>query len=82
MVKKVLILDTPGCATCKSAEELIDLIKKEEKLQFQVEVIDITVNPEMHEKYPVMSAPGIVIDGKLFSEGKPFEEKLREALRK
>jgi len=81
MVKKILILDTPGCASCEYAEELIKRIKKEEKLQFQVEVKDITKNPEILQKYQVMSTPGIVIDGKLAFTGKPSEKQLRESLK-
>ena len=81
MVKKVLILDTPGCASCKYAEELIARIKKEEKLQFRVEVKDITKNPEILQKYPIMSSPGIVIDGKLKFTGRPNEKELRKALK-
>ena len=82
MVKKILILDTPGCDSCKYAEELIARIKKEEKLQFQVEVKDITKHPEVLQKYQIMSAPGIVIDGKLKFTGKPSEKELRKALKK
>jgi len=81
MVKKVLILDTPGCASCKYAEELIVRIKKEEKLKFDVEVKDITKHPELLQKYPILSAPGIVIDGKLVFSGKPSEKELRKKLR-
>ena len=82
MVKKVLILDTPGCDSCKWAEEAIARIKKEEKLHFDVEVKDITKNPGILQKYPVMSAPGIVIDGKLEFTGRPSEKDLRKALKK
>ena len=82
MVKKVLILDVPGCHSCKEAEELIEKIKNEEKLKFAVEVKDISKNPALLQKYPVMSAPGIIIDDKLFSEGKPSEKELWEALTK
>ena len=82
MVKKVLILDTPGCASCKYAEELIARIKKEGKIKIDVEVKDITQHPELLQKYQIMSAPGIVIDGKLEFTGKPSEKKLRKALEK
>ena len=82
MAKKVLILDTPGCASCKYAEELIDRIKKEGNIKIDVEVKDITKHPELLQKYPIMSAPGIVIDGKLEFTGRPSEKKLREALAK
>ena len=81
MVKKVLILDVPGCASCKFAEQLIKQIRKEEKLKFKVEVKDITKHPELLEKYQVLSAPGIVIDGKLAFSGKPNVKELREKLK-
>jgi len=80
MVKKVLILDTPGCASCKYAEKLIAHIKKEENLKFKVEIKDITKYPELLQKYPILSAPGIVIDGKLEFSGKPSEKELRKKL--
>ena len=82
MVKKVLILDVPGCASCKYAEALIAQIKKEEKLQFSVEVKDITKHPDILQKYQVMISPGIVIDGKLKFTGRPQEKELRNALKK
>jgi len=80
MVKKVLILDTPGCASCIYTEKLIARIKKEENLKFEVEVRDITKHPELLQKYPILSAPGIVIDGKLVFSGKPSEKELRKKL--
>ena len=81
MVKKVLILDTPGCVSCKYAEELIARIKKEENLHFDIEVKDITKHPEVLQKYQIMSSPGIVIDGKLEFTGKPKEDELRKKLK-
>lgn len=81
MVKKVLILDVPGCASCTIAEQLIKQIKKEENLKFKVEVKDITKNPSLLKKYQVMNAPGIVIDGKLAFTGKPSVKELRKKLK-
>ena len=79
MVKNVTILDTPGCASCEYAEELIKRIKKEEKLSFTITVKDITKHPEVLQKYPILTAPGIVIDGKLAISGKPGEKELRKS---
>jgi glutaredoxin len=81
MVKKILILDTPGCSSCKYAEELIERIKKEGNIKIDVEVKDITKHPELLQKYQIMSAPGIVIDGELKFTGKPSEKELRKALK-
>ena len=80
MVKKVLILDTPGCPSCIQAEKIIKRIKEENNFDYKIEVIDVTKKPEILQKYQIMAAPGIIIDGELFSVGKPNEDKLRQAL--
>lgn len=81
MVKEVLILKTPGCASCAQATVLINKIKKEGKLKINVKEVDITKNPDVLRKYPIMSSPGIVMDGKLEFVGVPREKELREKLR-
>ena len=82
MTKEVLILKTPGCASCAQATVLINKIKKEEKLKVNVKEVDITKNPDILRRYPIMSSPGIVIDGKLEFVGVPREKELREKLNK
>ena len=82
MVKKVQILKTPGCKSCAKATSMIKEIKDKEKLNFKIEELDITEYPDLLQKYQIMISPGIVIDGKLFSVGRPSEKDLREALRK
>lgn len=47
---------------------------------FEYVVIDITEKPEYLEKYPIFTAPGIVIDGKLEFIGVPKKERLAEKL--
>ena len=74
MKPKVQILTTPGCSSCAKVEKMLD------EMKIKYEVIDITKNPEILQKYQIMVAPGIVIDGKLFSVGKPDEEKLKKKL--
>jgi glutaredoxin len=44
------------------------------------DVIDVTENPEYLEKYPIFTAPGIVIDGKLEFVGVPKKQELLEKL--
>ena len=80
MVKRVQILKTPGCASCATATDLIREIKKEENLDFEIEELDLTENPDLLQKYQIMVSPGIVIDGKLEFTGLPSEKKLREKL--
>lgn len=44
------------------------------------EIIDVTEKPEYLEKYPIYTAPGIVIDGKLEFTGIPKRQELQEKL--
>lgn len=72
---KVEILTTPGCSNCSVVEKLLDEIK------VPYEVIDVTEKPEYLEKYPIFTAPGIVINGKLEFTGIPKKEKLMEKIK-
>lgn len=44
------------------------------------EIIDVTEKPEYLEKYPIYTAPGIVIDDKLEFTGIPKKQALLEKL--
>ncbi|MBI2652049.1 thioredoxin family protein [Candidatus Woesearchaeota archaeon] len=69
---EVQILTTPGCSGCATVEKMLD------KIKVKYAVIDVTKNPKILEKYPIMSAPGIVINGKLEFVGVPKEDALRK----
>jgi len=73
---KVEILMTPGCESCAKVEKMLD------EMNVKYKVIDITKNPKILEKYQVMSAPGVVINGKLEFQGVPSKSKLKEKLGK
>jgi glutaredoxin len=75
MNHKVEILTTPGCTTCNIVEKILD------EMKIPYEVIDITEKPEYLQKYPIYTAPGVIIDGKLEFTGVPKKEKLIEKLR-
>ncbi len=76
---EVLILSTPGCANCAYVKRILERLKKEYK-NLKIKEIDITKKPELIQKYQVMSAPGIVINGKLEFTGGATEEQLRKKL--
>jgi len=76
MAKRVRILTTPGCGGCARVEKMLDQMK------VKYDVVDITKNPEILQKYPILSAPGIVIDGNLVFTGVPKESELRKAMKK
>ena len=73
---KVQILTTPGCSGCAKVEKMLDGMK------VKYELIDITKNPTILQKYPIMAAPGIVIDGALEFTGVPSEKELKRKLGK
>jgi len=68
---KVEILTTPSCSNCSIVEKMLD------DLGIKYEVIDVTKKPEYLQKYPIYTAPGIVIDDKLEFVGVPKKEKLK-----
>ena len=72
---KVEILTTPDCANCSVVEKMLD------ELKITYDIIDVTEKPEYLEKYPIYTAPGIVINGNLEFTGIPKKEKLIEKLR-
>lgn len=71
---KIEVLTTPGCSNCKVVEKFLD------ELGFEYSVIDITEKPDYLKKYPIFTAPGIIIDGKLEFIGNQKKEKLAEKL--
>lgn len=73
---KVEILTTPGCSNCSVVEKMLD------DLGVKYEVIDVTEKPQYLQKYPIYTAPGIVIDGKLEFVGIPKKEKLKAKINK
>jgi len=76
---KVEFLTMPGCAHCASAKAIMEKIKPDYP-EMEVETIDVAEHPEVSGKYMLMSAPGIVINGKLEFTGGVTEEQLRAKL--
>lgn len=71
---KIQILTTPGCSNCAVVEKWLD------ELGVSYDVIDVTKKPELLQKYPIYTAPGIVIDEKLEFTGLPNKKKLIEKI--
>ena len=69
---KVEILTTPGCVNCKILEKMLD------KLGLSYDLIDVTEKSEYLKKYPIFTAPGLVVDGKLKFTGIPKFEELKK----
>ncbi len=76
---RVELLTMPGCTHCVAAKETIEKIRADYP-EMEVEIIDVTEHPEVSAEYMLMSAPGIVINGKLEFTGGVTEEQLRNRL--
>jgi glutaredoxin len=74
MNHKIEILTTPSCGNCKVVEIMLD------EMHISYQVIDVTEKPEYLEKYPIFTAPGVVIDDKLEFTGIPKKQELIEKL--
>lgn len=69
----------PGCVQCAKAKTVIKRVKPDFP-DMRVTYLDATEHPEVLQKYKIMSAPGIVIDGELAFTGGLSEAALRERL--
>lgn len=74
------LLTTPGCTHCAEVKKTINKIKPDFP-ELKVEIIDVTEHPEVAQQYFLMSAPGIVINGKLEFTGGVSERELRKKLK-
>jgi len=72
---KVQILTTPDCSSCSVVEKMLD------ELGVVYEIIDVTQKPGYLKKYPIFTAPGVVIDDKLEFTGIPKKQDLIEKLK-
>lgn len=76
------IVTSPGCECCEDIKKYLEDVKKDFP-EFSVEILDITVSKgqELVQKYTILSAPGIIINGKLEFSGETKEEDLRKKLK-
>lgn len=73
------ILSTPGCAHCRQAKQVLDLVKGDYP-DLQIEDIDVTQHPEVAAQYGVFVSPTIVINGEVAFTGGVREKDLRARL--
>lgn len=77
----LLFITVPNCAQCAKARKVIEKVQPDFP-DLKVEYLDVTVHPEILQQYRVLSAPGIVINGKLEYTGGLDETGLRAHLKK
>ena len=73
---KIQILGT-GCDKCDKMMDRLGQLKKSGKYDFELEKVENLVDIM---RFGVMTTPGLVIDGKLISQGKVYAPDKLEAL--
>lgn len=73
----VTILTQASCAFCIQAKDIFSRLALEYPLNVHQEDLNTEVGRALAIKHGVMFAPGILINGKLFSFGRPSEKKIR-----
>lgn len=56
-----------SCSSCKRLEQIVHQVLEKEKIEGEVIKVD---NLDEIIKYPILSTPGLVINGKLVSAGR------------
>ncbi|HRN78271.1 MAG TPA: glutaredoxin family protein [Candidatus Dependentiae bacterium] len=77
---KITILTSPGCHTCETTKDILNDLEPEYNLE--IEEIDITSDQgqKLAKTHYITAAPGILINGELFSSGPVTEQQLRNEL--
>lgn len=76
---ELLFLTVPNCVQCAKAKQVIEKVQPDYP-DLKVAYVDVTQHPEILQQYRVLSAPGIVINGKLQYTGGLDEAAFRERL--
>lgn len=79
MMVSVKVLTTPGCTGCAVVERMLEKLK-DEIPDLVWEEIDVVEHPEVLGRWPILTAPGVVINDRLEFVGTPSEKALRERL--
>lgn len=80
---KIQELSTPGCSHCASAKKILEEEIKPNFPDVEIEYIDMLSDngQKMVQEYGVMSSPGIIVNGELFSVGGLSKDKLIEKIK-
>ena len=76
----ITILTQTDCASCVQAKEVLSRLALEYPVQVQEVGLDSEDGRDLAARHGVVFAPGILIDGDLFSYGRLSEKKLRRNL--
>ena len=75
-------LSTPGCSHCATAKKILEEEIKPQFPDVEIEYIDMLSEQgqKMVQDYSIMSSPGVIVNGELFSVGGLDKNKLIEKI--
>ena len=76
----ITILTQSSCAFCEQAKGTLSRLALEYPLQFREISLETVEGLELAAQYGVIFAPGILVDGEMFSYGRLPEKRLRRLL--
>ena len=80
---KIQEVSTPGCSHCAQAKQILEEEIKPQFPDVEVEYIEMLSDEgqKMVQEYGIMSSPGIIVNGELFSVGGLNKDKLIEKIK-
>ena len=80
---KIQELSMKGCSHCKEARKILEQEIRSQFPNVEIEFIDMLTEQgqKMVQQYGIMSSPGIIVNGKLFSMGGLDKDKLIEKIK-
>jgi len=76
----ILILTQPECTFCDAAKAIFERLSRDYPLSVSMVAVDSPDGASLAQRGGVMFPPGIFIDGKPFSYGRPSERKIRREI--
>ncbi|MBI3430526.1 MAG: thioredoxin family protein [Actinobacteria bacterium] len=76
----ITLLTQSSCSSCDRAKEILSRLVLEFPVTVQEIGLDTEEGKDLAIKHAVMFAPGILVDGEMFSYGRLSENKLRKRL--
>lgn len=74
---EITLLSQPSCVFCEQAKEILSRLTEDYTFSVHEIRLDTEEGRKLAVQHTVMFAPGILIDGQLFSYGRLSEKKLR-----
>ena len=77
----VVLLTKPDCAFCEDAKAMLERLSSEFPLRVRLVPLDSSEGEELAIRNGLVFPPGILLDDKPLSHGRPSEGKLRRQLK-